>query len=63
MRGLVKLNKLEEVAEPPLGGHPKASVLRMPRNDPLDMDADDVALEEEGEEARFNPGESQPGLL
>ena len=63
MRGLVKLNELEEVVEPPLGGHSEAFISRLPRDDPLDMDADDAVLEEEGEEAWFSPGESQHGLL
>lgn len=63
MRGLVKLNELEEVVEPPLGGHLEATVLRLPRDNPRDLDANDAALEEEGEEARFIPGESQLSLL
>lgn len=51
MRALVMLNELEEVAETPLGGHPEPSVSRLPRDDPLDMEADNAALEEEEEEA------------
>lgn len=46
MRGLVKLNELEEVAEPPLGSPPEVSTSRMPRDDTQDLDVDDVALEE-----------------
>lgn len=56
MRGLVKLNKLEEVAEPLLGDPPEVSSSRLPRDDPRDLDADDATLEEEGEEAWFRPG-------
>ena len=63
MRGRVKLNELEEVAEPPLGGLPKVSTLSMPKDDTQDLDDDEAALEDEGEEARFSLGESQPGLL
>ena len=63
MRGLVKLNELEEVAKPPLGGLPKASSSRMPRDDMQDLDDDEAALEDEGEVERFSPGESQLGLL
>lgn len=63
MRGLVKLNELEEVAEPPLGGLPKVSTSRLPRDDTQDLDADDITLDDDGEEARFSPGESQLGLL
>ena len=63
MRGLVKLNEHEEVAEPPLSGHQEAFVSRLPRDDPLDMEADDATLEEEEAEARFSLGESQIDLL
>ena len=63
MRGLVKLNELEEVAEPPLGGPLEVSTSRLLREDTLDLDADDIVLEEEGEEAWFSPGESHLGLL
>ena len=63
MRGLGKFNELEDIIEPPLGGHQEASILRLPRDDPLDMEADDATLEEEEAKARFSPGESQIGLL
>ena len=63
MRGLVKLNELEEVAEAPLGGPPEVSTSPLHRDDTQDLDADDAVLEEDGEEALFSPGESQLGLL
>ena len=63
MRGLVKLNELEEVAEPALGNLLKASTLSMPKHDTQDLDDDEASLEDEGEEACFSPGESQLGLL
>ena len=63
MRGLVKLNEMEEVAETPLGGLPEASSLSMPRDDTQDLDDDEAALEEEGEAERFSLSESQLGLL
>lgn len=63
MTGLVKLYELEEVAEPPLGGLPEVSTSRLPRDDTQDLDADDVMMDDDGEEARFSPGESQLGLL
>lgn len=63
MRGFVKHNELEEVAEPPLGDPLEVSSSRLPRDDPQDLDADDAMLEDEGEEARFILGESQPSLL
>ena len=63
MRGLVKLNELEDVAEPLLGGNQELSVSRLPRDEPMDMEAEDTVLEEAEEDARFNPGESRIGLL
>ena len=63
MRGLVKLNELEDVVEPPLGRNQETSVSRLPRDDTLDMEADDAALGEAKEGARFSPDESQTGLL
>lgn len=51
MRELVKLNELEEVAEPPLGGLLEASASSMPKDFVQDLDEDIVALDEEGEEA------------
>ena len=63
MRGLVKLNKLEEVAEPPLGSLLEVSTSRLPRYDTQDLDVDDIAVDDDWEEARFSPGESQLGLL
>ena len=63
MRGLVKLNELEEVVEPLVGSLLKVSTSRLPRDDTQDLDADNVALDDDGEEARFSPNESQLGLL
>ena len=63
MRGLVKLNELEEVAEPPLGGTSEASTSGLPKDEMQDLGEDDTALEEDGEEVRFSLGESQLGLL
>ena len=51
MRGLVKLNELEDVAEPSLGGNKETTVSRLPRDEPLDMEAEDAALEEVEDEA------------
>jgi hypothetical protein len=63
MRGLVKLNELEEVAEPPLGGLLEATTSSMPKYVVQDLDEDNAALDDEGEEDRFSPGESHLGLL
>ena len=63
MRELVKLNELEEVAEPPLGGNQEHSVLRRPKDEAMDMEAKDAALVEVKEDARFSPGEQRLGHL
>lgn len=63
MRGLVKLNELEDVAEPPLGDNHELSVSRLPRDEPMDMEVEDAALEEAKEDAWFSLSESQIGLL
>ena len=63
MRGLVKLNELEEVGEPPLGGLPETSTSGFPKDDMQGLEEKDTTLEDEGKEAQFIPGESQLGLL
>ena len=63
MRGRVKLNELEDIVEPPLSGNQETSISRLPRDEPLDMEAEDAALEEVEEDAWFSPGESRIGLL
>ena len=42
MWGLVKLNALEEVAEPPLGSTPEATTSRLPKEEMLDLEVDDA---------------------
>lgn len=59
MHELVKLNELEEVIEPPLGGNQERSVLRQPRDEAMDMEVEDAALEEAEEDARFSPREQR----
>jgi hypothetical protein len=56
MRGLVKLNELEEAAEPPLGGMPEASTSGLTKDEMQDLEEEDTALDDDGEE-------SQLGLL
>ena len=63
MRGLVKLNELEDVTKPPLNGNQELSVSRLPRDEPMDMEAEDAALEEAEDDAWFSLGESRLGLL
>lgn len=63
MRGLVKLNELEDVVEPLLGDNQERSVSRLPRDEPMNMEAEDAVLEEAEDDARFNPRESRLELL
>ena len=63
MRGLVKLNELEEVAEPLLGGLPKASTSGPLKDEMLDLDEEDTTPEDDNKATRFSVGESQIGLL
>ena len=60
---LVKLNELEEVAEPLLGGNQERSVSRWPRDEVMDMEVEDATLEEAEEDTRFSPREQWLGLL
>ena len=47
MQGLVKLNDLEEVAEPPLGGTPEATTSGLPKDKMLDLEVDNVVREDD----------------
>ena len=57
MKGLVKLNELEDIASP-LSGNQELSVSRMPRDEPMDMEAKEIALVKAEEDAWFSPSES-----
>ena len=63
MRGLVKLNELEDVVEPPLDDNQETFISRLLRDEPVDMKVEDAALEDVEEEAQFSQGELQIGLL
>ena len=63
MRKLVKLNELEEVAEPPLGGSQERPVLWRPSDKAMTMEAEDATLEEVEEDTQFSPGEQRLGHL
>ena len=63
MRGLVKLNELEEVVEPLLDGNQERSVSWLPRDEPMDMEVEDATLEEAEEDNWFSLGESRHDLL
>ena len=51
MRGLVKVNDLEELAEPPLGGTLEASTLGPLKEEMLDLQVDDAMWEEANADA------------
>ena len=51
MRGLVKLNELEELVKPPLGGLPETSTSSLPKDDMQGLKEEDTTLEDEGKEA------------
>ena len=63
MRSLVKVNDLEELAEPPLGGTSEASTSGPPKEEKLDREVEDAMREEANEDAQLSPGEAQVGLL
>ena len=63
MRCMVKLNDLEELAEPPLGGTPDASTLKLPKEAAMDLDEAGGLQAEANVVAYFSPGETNIGLL
>ena len=63
MWGLVKLNDLEEVAEPPLGGTSEATTSRLLKDEMLDLEMDDAVQEDNNEAAHFSMGKMQICLL
>ena len=63
MSCMVKLNDLEGLAEPPLGGNPGASTSAPPKDAAMDLEVEEGRMEEENERARFNPGKANYGLV
>ena len=63
MRCMVKLNDLEELVEPPLGGTPGSSTSGLPKDEVMHLD-EGIELQEEAKlEAQFSPGKANIGLL
>ena len=63
MWGLVKLNVLEEVVEPPLGGPSEVTTTGSPKDEMLDLEVDDAVSEDDNEATRFIPSKTHIGLL
>ena len=63
MRCMVKINDLEELAEPPLSGTLGASTSGPPKDKSMDVE-ESINLQEEAKLAsKFSPGEANNGLL
>ena len=63
MRCMVKINDLEELVEPLLGGTLGTSTLGLPKNEVMDVDESVRFWEEAKLVAQFNPNEASIGLL
>lgn len=57
MRSLVKVNDLEELVEPPLGGVPEASTSGPSREELRDMEMEDAMRDAANEDPNYSPGE------
>ena len=63
MPNLVKLNDLEELAEPPLGGGPEANTSGPSKAELRDMEMEDAMWDAADEDPQFSPREVRVGLL
>ena len=63
MRGLVKVNDLEELADPPLGGVPEASTSGSSKEELRDMEMEDAMQGAANEDPQFSLGEARAGIL
>ena len=63
MHCMVKLNNLEELAEPPLGGTPGASTSELPKDVAMDLDEVDGLQEAAYAVVQFSPGKANFGLV
>ena len=62
-RSLVKVNDLEELVEPPLGGVQEASTFGTSREELRDMEMEDAMRDMANEDPDFSTGEVRVGLL
>ena len=63
MRCMVKLNDLEELAEPPLGGTLGTSSSGLPKDEAMDLDEGVKHEEEENVVAQFSLSQAKISLL
>ena len=63
MRCMVKLNDLEELAEPPLGETLGTLTSAPPKDDAMDLTEKEGRLVEANEMAQFSLGEANYGLV
>ena len=63
MRCMVKLNDLEELVEPPLGGTLGASTSAPPQDEAMDLEEEARRLAEANDMAQFSPREANFGLV
>ena len=63
MHSLVKVNDLEELVEPPLGGVSKANTSGPSREELRDMEMEDAMWDVENEDPDFSPREVRADLL
>ena len=60
---MVKLNDLEELVEPSLGGNPGASTLYLPKDTTMDLDEANELQDDATTDAQFRPGEASFDLV
>ena len=60
---MVKLNDLEELAEPSLGRNSSASTSNLPKDATMDLDKADELQELASADAQFSPDEANFGLV
>ena len=63
MRCMVKLNDLEELVEPLLGGNSRASTSDLPKDTAMDLDEADGLQDVASADAQFSPNEANFGLV
>ena len=63
MRCMVKLNDLEEMVEPPLGGTSGDLTLAPPQEEAMDLDGVAGRMTETNDKAKLSPGEENFGLV
>lgn len=60
---MVKLDDLEELDEPPLGGNLGSSTSKLPKDVAMDLDEADEIQEEANAMTQFSPSEANFGVV